>query len=299
MKQNIYFTLKNKLSITKFVIFDVMRLLIILIFLIFSKNTFASNPFWVYQDKKMFRALFKVDFNNPKAMEKHFKKHMPHADKNQSNHEYSIKSIGFGWKRWETIIYGGRTSLSAIFYYFQDSIITYSLSYTIPEDEGLKEMYRNFRQNQFKLAEFNYYEEIFKFDYNRRGILKPLNGYAGPLKENMISEKLKEFMTFESLNIYSVNQSFNEIFLISGITDSINGNLIELLMYSLNPYVRILATRHFLDTKKHFSNKEYLYTWVEQLANENIPIFEQYGRCIVRPTNNMEVFKQILKNKIP
>ncbi len=299
MKQNIYFTLKNKLSITKFVIFDVMRLLIILIFLIFSKNTFASNPFWVYQDKKMFQALFKVDFNNPKAMEKHFKKHMPHADKNQSNHEYSIKSIGFGWKRWETYIYGGYTSLSAIFYYFNDSIISYSLSYTIPYHEELKEKYRGFGKTYFIQADTNNIEEIFKFDYNRRGILKPLNGYAGPLKENMISEKLKEFMTSESLKKYSEFQNLKETFRISEISDSINQNLIELLMYSLNPYVRILATRHYLDTKKHFSNKEYLYAWVEQLANENIPIFEQYGTCIVRPTNNMEVFKEILKNKIP
>ena len=276
-----------------------MRLLIILIFLIFSKNTFASNPFWVYQDKKMFRALFKVDFNNPKAMEKHFKKHMPHADKNQSNHEYSIKSIGFGWKRWETIIYGGSTSLSAIFYYFQDSIISYSLSYSIPYHEELKEKYRGFGKTHFIQADTNNIEEILKFDFNKQGILKPLNGYSGSLKENMISEKLKEFMTCESLEIYSVNQSFNEIFSISKITDSINENLIELLLYSINPYVRILATRHYLYTKKHFANREYLDAWVGQLAKVNIPIFEQYGTCIVRPTNNMEVFKEILKNKIP
>jgi len=113
-----------------------MRYLLISVMIILvSSKTFAYNPFWALTDKRLISAVIKLDKNNPKEIEQYFKTQRIHKC------DTSKENLGFGWRMWTPGIGGGLISISARFFYFNDSLISYSLKPELHEEKGLQKRY--------------------------------------------------------------------------------------------------------------------------------------------------------------
>jgi hypothetical protein len=245
------------------------HLLIITTFFLASTKTFAYNPFWTHIDKKLISAIINLDKNNPKEVEQYFKNQR--IQKNDTTKEI----LGFGWTMWTPGTGGGYISISAKFFYFNDSLVSYSLTPRLPEEKGLQKRYKKWYGDYFAYSN----SEIQTFSFNQTIILKPLNQYTGALKS--IPDKIATYMTPNSGTMYGyagggLIMENRRAFL--GIKDSLTNDQVLLLMYSINPASRLTAIEYYLKRKSSFENQEAINNWIEQNFRE-MPTVKSMSGC--------------------
>jgi hypothetical protein len=212
-------------------------ILTILSLLFFCNMGFAYNPFWVNKDKKLISAITRLDKFNPRQVEAYFK--------NQDIQKAVIEKedLGFGWKQWKTWISPGYISISAIFYYYSDSLVSYSITPGLPEEKLLLKKYKKWYSNYFQYNG----QEIEPFKLNEAVIMHPLREYGGNWNKN--SGNLLHYMSPLSGTMYGYagggfimqnRKAFLEI------KDSLTKDQLVLLMYSINPASRLTAIEYYL-----------------------------------------------------
>ena len=242
------------------------HILIIGTIVLASTATFAYNPFWVHTDKKLIASIINLDKNNPKQVADYFK---------YKKCDTSKQFLGFGWKIWTPGIGGGYTSVSAAFYYYNDSLISYSLIPRLPEEKGLQKRYKKWYRDYFTYSN----SEIQAFNYNQDAILQPLKQYTGRI--NIIPEKIANYMTPSSGTMYGYaggglimqnRKAFLEI------KDSLTNDQVILLMYSINPASRLTAIEYYWKHKTRFASNTTIDKWIEQNF-EQLPTVKSMSGC--------------------
>lgn len=247
-----------------------MRHLVFILTLFFASiQTFANNPFWIHSDKKLISAVIKIDKNNPREVEQLFKnQRIQKCDTTKEN-------LGFGWTMWTPGIGGGYTSISAVFFYYHDSLICYTLKPDLPEEKRLQRRYKKWYNNFFSYSN----SEIQPFKFNELAILKPLKEFDGTFKN--ITEKIVNYMTPFSGIMYGYaggsgimrnRKAFLEI------KDSLTNDQVILLMYSINPASRLTAIEYYLKHKENFSLHQQIDKWIDLVFSE-IPIVKTMNGC--------------------
>lgn len=130
-----------------------------------------------------------------------------------------------------------------------DTLVSYSLTPSLPEEKGLQKRYRKWYGDYFAYSK----SEIQTFSFNQSAILQPLIQYAGALKN--IPEKIVNYMTPNSGTMYGYagggmimqnRKAFLEI------KDSLTNDQVILLMYSMNPASRLTAIEYYWKHKDSF-----------------------------------------------
>ena len=229
------------------------QLAIITTLFLVSLKTFAHNPFWTQQDKKLIEALTKIDKTNTSEIEQYFVSRLRLSSQKKEN-------LGFGWTMWQTGIGGGYIAISAQFFYYNDSLISYSLTPQLPEEKGLQKRYKKWYGNYFSYIN----SEIQDYRFNSESILKPLKEYVGNV--TAIREKLINYMSPNSGTTYGYSGSLGilenrKAFL--EIKDSMGNDELFLLMFSINPASRLTAIEYYLKRKESFNNQEAIENWIE------------------------------------
>jgi hypothetical protein len=230
------------------------HLLIIATFFLSSSETFAYNPFWTHTDKKLITGVVNLDKSNPKQVEEYFKR------QKIQKCDTSKEILGFGWKMWTPGIGGGYISISATFYYYNDSLVSYSLSPRLPEEKGLQKRYKKWYGDYFLYSN----SEIQAFNFNQAAILQPLKQYAGAIKN--IPKKIAYYMMPNSGTMYGyagggVIMQNRKAFL--EIKDGLTNDQLVLLMYSINPASRLTAIEYYLKQKENFSCQQSIDKWID------------------------------------
>jgi hypothetical protein len=245
------------------------HLLIIVTFILVSSKTFAYNPFWTLTDKRLISAVTNLDKNNPKEIEQYFKtQRIQKCDTTKEN-------LGFGWTMWTPGIGGGYISISAKFFYYNDTLVSYSLTPQLPEERGLQKRYKKWHGDFFAYSS----SEIQIFSFDQSPILQPLIQYAGTLKN--IPEKIVNYMTPNSGTMYGYagggtimqnRKAFLEI------KDSLTKDQVILLMYSINPASRLTAIEYYWKHKDSFGNSEAIDKWIDQIFKQ-MPTVKSMSGC--------------------
>jgi hypothetical protein len=250
------------------------QLLYIATLFLFVQTASAFNPFWVHTDKRLIKRVVQLDKNNPQAVEHYFS-----GQKTQKN-EIEKEKLGFGWTMrtfWKS---GGYISISATFFYYHDTIVSYSINPQMPEEGGLIKRYKTWYQGSFSFESY----EISPFYYKPDKILKPLNEYKGTLTPQAVNRKIVEYMTPYSGRMYGYaggysNRPLQNRKAFIGLGDSLTNDQVVFLMYSLNPASRFTAIEYYLRHKDSFSNQQALDEWMELNFNE-IPTIQTLSGCI-------------------
>jgi len=231
------------------------HLLTILTFTFASLKTFAYNPFWTHADKKLIIAITNLDKNNPKEIEQYFKQ----------KRESTKENLGFGWTLWSPGIGGGYISISATFYYYHDSLVSYTLTPQLPEEKGLLKRYKKWYKNYFEYSN----SSIQAIKFNEIAILRPLKEYKGNLKS--VSSKILDYMTPTSGTMYGYagggmimqnRVAFNKI------KSNLTNEEVIFMLYSINPASRLTAIEYYWKHKDAFRKQESVDEWIEQNFKE-------------------------------
>jgi hypothetical protein len=246
------------------------RLFSILIIILFCQTTFAYNPFWVHLDKKLINGIVKLDKNCPQSIEQYFIKQKCKTKKD---------NLGFGWTMWTTGIGGGYISISAKFYYYHDSIVSFTLIPALPTEQGLIEKYKKWYGSYFTYDSNN----ILPYDFNENQILRPLAEYNGTLTPHTIPCKILQYMSPKSGTEYAINGNYGAKIPenrkeFAEIKDSLSNDQIVLLMYSINPASRFMAIEYYFKSREQFSDTTTINKWVEKNFTE-IPKVEVLMSC--------------------
>lgn len=263
------------------------QFLIIATFILASLNVLAYNPFWTHSDKKLISTVTKLDKLNPKQIEEYFK--------NQRIQKCSLEkeNLGFGWTMWTPGIGGGYISVSATFYYYNDSLVSYSLMPQLPEEKGLKKRYKKWYGDYFSYSN----SEIQPFKFNESAILRPIQEYRGNLKN--VSEKIIRYMTPNSGTMYGyagggVIMQNRKAFL--EIKDSLTNDHVIFLMYSINPASRLTAIDYYLKNKNRFDQEVQIDNWIEAVFKE-IPTIKTMSGCFLTEETPMTLFPMFYFDK--
>jgi hypothetical protein len=265
------------------------HLLFIATFFLASTKTFAYNPFWTHTDKKLITAVVNLDKYNPKQVEEYFKNQK--IQKCDTAKEF----LGFGWKMWTTGIGGGYISISATFYYYNDSLVSYSLTPRLPEEKGLQKRYKKWYGDFFLYSN----SEIQTFNFNQATIMQPIKQYAGAIKS--IPEKIAYYMTPNSGTMYGyagggVIMQNRKAFL--KIKDSLTNDQIVLVMFSINPASRLTAIEYYWKHKNSFGNNEAIDKWIEQIFNQ-MPTVKSMSGCfsVIEDTKSFVYMHSLMADK--
>lgn len=250
-----------------------MRYFIFILFLFFAGNAYSiNNPFWVLKDKKIIAGIVKLNKNNPREFEQHFKNY---------GCDTTTENLGFGWKAWRPGIGGGYASVSAEFYYYYDSIISYSLTPYLSDKKNLIKRYKKLYGNYFSYIN----DKIQPYRYNETALLKPLVRYKGNLKTENSPKKLLEYMSPVSGTMYGHygggvimknRKAFNQI------KDSLTSEQVLLMMYSINPASRLTAIEHYLKRNwEKLGQQPSVEHWISKIFKETPKIKTMSGCFLI------------------
>lgn len=162
--------------------------------------------------------------------------------------------LGFGYKMYETSIYGGQITISCDFFFKKDSLVSYILKPKLPRSKRLHKKYIEFYNNTFEITEDNIIKPLF---YNYETFYKPLKYYKG---KRISNPKIDHFMSTESglyygeaLGIYAV--PIENWKLLNDLEDQLTSDIILQLLYSKNPVSRLNTIKYYYLNSEKFADK--------------------------------------------
>ncbi|HYF32581.1 MAG TPA: hypothetical protein VD993_15760 [Chitinophagaceae bacterium] len=256
------------------------QFIIITILFLLSTQAVAYNPSWTRTDKKLITALIGLNKYNPKEIAQFF------IDRKGNKNDLEQENLGFGWSMRTYRIGGGYISIHATFFYYKDSLVSYSLMPQMPDKKGLVKRYKKWYGNYFQYSN----GEILPFEFNKAATLQPLKEYKGSWPAT--SDKILHYMSPNSGTMYGYSgggiiMQNRKTFL--EIKDSLTNEQVILLMYSINPASRLTAIEYYLKNNARFARKEFIDKWIEENFIELPEIDTMYG-CFRQTVETRSLF---------
>jgi antitoxin component YwqK of YwqJK toxin-antitoxin module len=261
---------------------------------------------WEEKDKKIINSVLKLDRNNTREVEKLF----------LSGVTVTADTLGFGWRQSQLCLNGGNININATFYYYKDSIISYTLQpWIFPNDyqANIRRKYMQWYYPYFtELDTIKYTERngtkaqrivMHPFKYNEQGILQPLKEYnAVRNKQSALPEKILEYMSPETTiaygwygglppTIFTNRKAFNEI------KDSLADDEIVALLYSINPASRLTAIEYCIKNNNPLIAKRKIKKWISKVYKE-VPRMQTASGCILYSEDSKTLVERYSKNNL-
>jgi len=162
-------------------------LIITLILFSFIKSSIAQNPFWIKKDKILIHKFGKVYINTPNKIPSLCKIDI---DKVESHRH---ENLGFGYKRIKGGKAGGYAGIKAEFYFYQDSLIGYTIFPNLPNKKKLRSKYQKWYQTAFNIK-----DEISSVYHNSEIMHQPLEAYSGNLNIEELDMNIRFYFSLQS-----------------------------------------------------------------------------------------------------
>jgi hypothetical protein len=263
-----------------------MKLLLLILTLQVSAVS-IPNPFWVALDKKLIKNLSKIDKSSPKEFEKYFLR--------ARREKITLKqNLGFGWKMWNAGVGGGYIHISANFYYFKDSIISYSITPNLPDEKMLIKKYTDWYSSFFQSKG----NELLPYKFQEEEIMKPLIELPYSLIPKNIPPNLLKYMSPKSGTLYGYSGGYgNDILpnrkLFQKLNPILNKDHIIFAMFAINPASRFTAIETYIKNKKEFVYSEKIEYWIEQNFEE-IPKIKTLMGCSMESWSSRFLVRMML-----
>ncbi len=256
---------------------------------------------WEESDRQLITLLNGLNRQAPKEVEQFF----------SGGQKIEKENLGFGW----TEAYLGRTAgyirISAAFYYYNDSIVTYKIQPDLPFDSSLQKMYLAWYAPLYTSVDTiryqfgNSMQVIFTmtpFIFNGTGILHPLKECDDSTKAQELSSKILECMSPESgiqygfggglpFTVFSNRKVFEEI------KNKLSKKEIVALLYSINPASRLMAVEYCIQKNDSLLKDPIIAKWVEKLYRE-VPQVQTMSGCIVEMKDSKKLVERYAKINI-
>lgn len=228
----------------------ILRLYILLILLPAIGHGRSIDPFHVLKDKKLLKTLVGLPLHQPKAVEKFFK--------DDNDWDTARTDLGFGWKLRKTGRAGWDVAISAHLYYYQDSLVSYSLNLHFSGSSKRQQRYYKWCQSVFP----NRQENDLQFWFNATALETPLPTYKGLLTKVPLS--VSRYMSPAAGIEYSYTDSSSRR-TFQQLVDSLTNEEILYMLYAVNPVTRFTAVGHYWKYKERFGERPDIDAWIEQL----------------------------------
>ncbi len=244
-----------------------------IILLILGQITFGQvNQDWRKMDINLIDSVALLDRNNPIEVEKFFNKD---ANKNPKD------TLGFGWTKFEKSIGAGYISIWAEFFYYQDTIQSYSLMARLPDEKKLIDEYISLYLKFLPL----YNKGWFSYKYKEKNILRPLKEYPGNPNSVKYSKNILEYMAPTSGDTYGIvgglpltitqnRKLFNKV------KNRYTTNQLIAMMYSINPVSRLTAIEYYYKYPKKYNSNKQVDMWIQKVFKE-VPFIKTISGCFV------------------
>ena len=244
------------------------KLFFALLLLPISFSSKGYNPIWANIDKRLINGVIAAN-TNAASVEKFFIK---------GNPKYGAKNLGFGWSERNSAIGGGYISLHATFYYYHDTIRSYTVYPQLPDDKHLHKMYMDWYSKGFSTTGGT----IIPYLFGEQNILKPIKQYNK--YQTQISQQLLEYMSPTSGDTYGYYGGYANTILqnreaFNKIKNQLTPELAIALLYSINPISRLTGIEYYLKNKSLFNNQAEIEDWAESIYNE-VPKVDTLNGCI-------------------
>ncbi|OON67178.1 hypothetical protein [Hymenobacter sp. CRA2] len=261
-------------------------LLYLLLFISVSLPSSAANPEWVAQDKKIINEVTSLLKASPRTVERYFEKGI------ESGH-----NLGFGWRSRDAAIGGGYISIKAALYYYNGSLVSYTVYPGLPREQELKSKYVQWYSAGFKVSSAG----VAPFRYNGALMQKPLSALVKPPTSQVATKAVVEYMSPESGLEYGDYGGYGMTMLqnreaFTQIQKGLSLEQVLLVMHSINPASRLTAIEYYLKNKELFTNRPQIEQWVETVFRE-LPEVESIDGCIGGKYNAKELVAKFTKTE--
>lgn len=244
-----------------------------LFILLVGFSAFSQNPVWTHIDKRTVKKIARIDREDPKAFERFFIK---------KKCIRNVVDLGFGWNMWTPTIGGGYISYNAEFYYYNDRIVSYTIAPELPGEERLINKYKNWCRDYFD----NPNGTFGPITLNPELLFQPLKEYHGNLIPDSLNPSVPLYMSTASGNIYGFRGGYGNNLLYNrklfmAISDSLQFEELEMIMYAINPVSRFMAIEHYLRHQDSYPHSDSLDAWIEACFEE-VPKIKSMDGCFIR-----------------
>lgn len=235
------------------------RATLILIF-ISSWVILAFAQLNTHADHELIASLVCLEKENPDVIEGFFR------SRKINDHYIVSENYGFGYRMQRTEINGEHIVITGTFYYFNDSIISYTLDPKGPWKKELIESYKKWYGDYFSYSG----DEIQPYRYKHEQLCKPIKEYSGSYSTEDIPKEIMEYMSPESGTVFGYSCGFLSTEPLKNrknfysIEDSLTTDQLELLMYSINPVSRLTAIEYYFNHKDRFERFSFYNDWLNR-----------------------------------
>lgn len=241
----------------------------LLFLLALSLPTLALNPAWIKLDKQLIAQVNALIKATPTSAERYFARNV------RAGHE-----LGFGWRSRELAAYGGYTTVYATFYYRHDSLMSYAIHPTLPDEPILQKTYLTWYAPSFRLKP----ARLNPVYFHKAVLSKPLAAYQQRYPVGSTSPAIDHYMSPESGVAYGysggeVAHLLQNRASFRNLQVNLSVDQLVRLMYATNPASRLTAIEYYLNNKNLFANRAPIEQWIETVFQE-LPEVESIHGCI-------------------
>lgn len=231
------------------------KLFALILGLVLGHQAKAFHLFGWWLNGRAIHAANRLCGQPPLAVDAYFKKH----DKTMP-----LEQLGFGWTSRTANISGWDIEVTAVLYYYQDSIMAYSMEVFTSAQRGKRKRQQRKLQPAFELRN----DTLLPFVANKAILEKPLSLYTdtfqkvdpalGPYMSPLSGTAYGYYSGGGTGNLMTNRQAF------MAIQKRLSNSEIERLMYAINPATRFTAFEYYWAHKESFGERPDIDAWMER-----------------------------------
>jgi len=239
----------------------------------------AAKRWLLYTDEKMISEFAGMNLENGHDAESYFEK---------NGFGRKEENLGFGWKQFTTGRLGKRILLTAVFYYYNDSLAGFKITGTMPRDMQLLQRYQEWYSKSFKLQYSK--SETLAVAGDVKAVRRPLKEYPYPVA--VIPGALGAYMSPESDLMFGdayMGGPVPNAVAFSKLKDSLTRDQALMVLYAVNPASRLAGIRYYYQHSEQFTNKPAIKTWIARVIQE-IPRVPIVQGCSIDTVSTVNLF---------
>jgi hypothetical protein len=233
-------------------------------FLLMAHHLLALEPFGTWADKRLLKRIARL--HQPKEMERSFMRH-------KKKYDIAREDLGFGWQTKKIGVAGWDVTVTAQFYYYEDSVISYCIEIHLPNKPVKQRRYlqRCMQRGDslFKRSRDGVWSRVS----NVEALSRPLEEYNGtpptlapstwPILAQCMSPMAGTHYMYHVYSSPKMEMPANRA-LFDQLGDSLSTGLVEYLLHAINPATRFLAIEYYWTHPQQFGHRPDIDCWAEQ-----------------------------------
>jgi hypothetical protein len=203
-------------------------------------------------------------------------------------------TLGFGYEQIEASMGKGYAGIYYNLILKDGQVASYEFTPNFPNNKDIKERYLKMFSGIFKISDNTLHKRYF----NISEMEKPLKNINPDISLN---ENLRFLMTPFSGTRYGFSggysgSTFTNRAIFIEESKSINPEVCQILMNSINPGTRLMGIEYYMKNKSDFKNQDLINNWIDKVYSE-LPTIETLEGCFVMQRDSKELVSEYVKRK--